>query len=695
MTPAKSHSLTHIARALSALGLICICQTAFAVAAAPDSAAVSNDSITLGEVTVRARRPFSEIIPGQTLGGERLEAMRSHNVADALRYFSGVQIKDYGGVGGVKTVDIRSMGTNHTGIFYDGIQLGNAQNGQIDLGKFSLDNLEAIDLYNGQKSDIFQSAKDYGAAGTLYLQSRTPRFDDTDRRWKANVTLRGGSFGLINPAGRFDFRISERVAATVSAEYSHATGKYRFRYRRLYDDGTTAWDTTATRLNGDLRAFRAELGLYGSLSRGYWQARVYYYDSNRGIPGAIVNNVWKNSQRQWDRNFFAQGHWRKTLSRVYSLQLKGKYARDYMHYLNPDTTLMYLNNRFYQDEIYLSGANKFNVAPGLRVNLAADYQWNTLSSTIRNFARPRRHTLMTAFAAAYELGGLRAQASLLHTLVLDHSRNSPDSAPVSYADNTLSRLSPAVMASYKLSRPWLVRAFFKRAFRMPTFNDLYYTDIGNAVLRPETADQLNIGAVADYTFDQTVFDALHLTADAYYNFVKDKIIAVPKGNGQYRWMMMNIGRVKILGLDLTAAATITPIPRLHLDLRLNYTYQSARDFSDPTDTRPGGIGTYKGQIAYIPHHSGSVTAALRWQRAELNYSFIYVGERYHNSSNIPENYQPAWYTSDLSLSYRLRLGPTALRATLEVNNLLDQQYEVIQNYPMPGRNYRLSLSVDL
>ena len=86
MTPAKSHSLTLIARALSALGLICICQTAFAAGAAPDSAAVSNDSITLGEVTVRARRPFSEIIPGQTLGGERLEAMRSHNVADALRY---------------------------------------------------------------------------------------------------------------------------------------------------------------------------------------------------------------------------------------------------------------------------------------------------------------------------------------------------------------------------------------------------------------------------------------------------------------------------------------------------------------------------------------------------------------------------------------------------------------------------------
>lgn len=86
--------------------------------------------------------------------------MNSLSVADALRYFSGLQLKDYGGVGGIKTVNIRSMGTNHLGIFYDGIELGNAQNGQIDLGQFSLDNVEEISLYNGQRSAIFQPASD-------------------------------------------------------------------------------------------------------------------------------------------------------------------------------------------------------------------------------------------------------------------------------------------------------------------------------------------------------------------------------------------------------------------------------------------------------------------------------------------------------------------------------------------------------
>jgi outer membrane cobalamin receptor len=35
-----------------------------------------------------------------------------------------------------------------------------------------------------------------------------------------------------------------------------------------------------------------------------------------------------------------------------------------------------------------------------------------------------------------------------------------------------------------------------------------------------------------------------------------------------------------------------------------------------------------------------------------------------------------------------------LKVTAEVNNLLDQQYDVILNYPMPGRNFALTLTMD-
>ena len=131
--------------------------------------AETDSVVSLDDVVVWGSQNGKEIVPSQRLSGKQLEGLSSLSVADAIRYFAGVQLKDYGGVGGLKTVDLRSMGTNHTGVFYDGVQLSNAQNGQIDLGKFSLDNVESISLYYGQKSDICQPAKDYGASGTIYI----------------------------------------------------------------------------------------------------------------------------------------------------------------------------------------------------------------------------------------------------------------------------------------------------------------------------------------------------------------------------------------------------------------------------------------------------------------------------------------------------------------------------------------------
>ena len=117
-----------------------------------------------------------------------------------------------------------------------------------------------------------------------------------------------------------------------------------------------------------------EGGLFGNIPHGVWNLKFYYYDSERGIPGAIVNNVWKNSQRQWDRNFFVQSTFKKEVSSRYNLMVNAKYARDYMRYLNPDTTLLYLDNKFWQDEIYISVANKYDIMKNWEADLSVDYK---------------------------------------------------------------------------------------------------------------------------------------------------------------------------------------------------------------------------------------------------------------------------------------------------------------------------------
>ena len=215
------------------------------------------DTVSLiSEVSVYGQRR-DEIVPSQRLSGKRLESLSSFSVADAMRYFSGVQIKDYGGVGGLKTIDVRSMGTNHMGVFYDGIQLGNAQNGLVDLGRFSLDNIEEIALYNGQKAQIFQPARDYGTSGSVYIRTRRPSFEE-GKNYNLRTTLRGGSFGLINPSIVWEQRWNNRITSSVSADFTDASGKYKFRYRRVLPSGEVAWDTTAVRQNGDIQSYRLE-----------------------------------------------------------------------------------------------------------------------------------------------------------------------------------------------------------------------------------------------------------------------------------------------------------------------------------------------------------------------------------------------------------------------------------------------------
>lgn len=627
----------------------------------------------LNEVVVTARAVQKEIFPVQELSGKQLHQLSSHNVADALRYFSGIQIKDYGGVGGLKTVNIRSMGTNHVGVFYDGIELGNAQNGTVDLGRFSLDNMESVTLYNGQKSAIFQPAKDFGSSGSIYLQTRTPQFEE-GKKYNVRASFKTGSFGVANPSVLWEQKLGQRISSSFSAEYLHSSGKYKFTYRMQ-----KGYDTTAVRQNGDLNALRVEGGLFGQLKQGYWKAKAYLYNSERGYPGAIVRNKFSHEDRQWDTNFFTQGTFKKDFTQWYSLLANAKYAYDYLHYLadpKKDESLMYVNNHYYQQEVYTSVANRFNLFPWWEASFSADYQFNLLNADLRDFVYPRRHTLLASIATAMRFKQVELQASLLETFVHDTSSGTP--AP------DKQKLTPSFFVSWwPFPQSGLnLRGFYKRIFRMPTLNDLYYTFIGNINLEPEFTTQYDLGFTYSRTFNSTWLRSLEVQTDVYYNEVENKIVATPTSNF-FRWTMVNLGNVEIRGVDV-ALQTGWKIGRdLTVSNRINYTYQRAQDFTDPKSE------FYGGQIPYIPWHSGSAVVNLQWRSWEANYSFIYTGERYSSQANIPYNYQLPWYTSDFSVSKGLKVWKGDLKLTLEVNNLLNQQYEVVICYPMPGTNFKL------
>ena len=643
------------------------------------------DSLTMlsiEEVVITATRNKFNVIspmPTQLLQGKELEKLNSLSVADAIRYFSGVQLKDYGGVGGIKTINVRSLGSAHTAVFYDGMTVGNAQNAQVDLSKYSLDNIEAIELYNGQKSSIFQPARGFFSSNSLYLRSKTPRFEK-DEKNHIRAAFKTGSFGLLNPSILYQQKITSDLSLSASAELVDAHGRYKYRYKK---EG--GYDTTAVRQNGNIRSLRTELTFYlMNKNIGKASLKGYTYNSERGLPGAIVANRFSHNQRQWDRNIFVHASLENSFFKNHGLLANIKFSRDYNRYVDPEYVTLEgaLDNRYYQSEWYASLVNKYSIANWWEASLATDFSKNTLSANLYRFPYPTRYSYFVALSTQMQWERIHIQASMLGAYV-------DEQVEQYYKGDNQKVFNPVISASVQPfeTSNFRIRAFYKESFRMPTFNDLYYTFVGNSSLRPEFTKQYDVGATWIHNNNSGLLRTASIQADVYYNRVTDKIVAMPSSN-LFRWTMMNLGEVEIKGLEVNTDTKFDLPKDFKLNLGLSYTYQKAIDIT------PKG-STYGDQIPYTPIHSGTVTSFLGWREWDLHYSFIYTGERYSQKANIPVNYVQPWYTHDLAVGWEGKLLRNNLRLSAEVNNVFNQYYDVILNFPMPGRNFRFNLSITI
>lgn len=623
------------------------------------------------------RQSFKSSVPLQILSDSALQRLNSFSVADAMRYFAGVQLKDYGGIGGLKTVNVRSLGASYTGVFYNGNPIGNVQNGQVDLGKFSLDNMEEIALYNAGSTQMPQPAMAYAAGSAIYLKSKNPIFNKRESTY-IKASFKTGSFGLVNPSILWQQRIAENYSLSVSGETVNADGKYKFH------STANGYDTTAIRENADIHSQRIEAAIAGHLRDStQWNTQLYYYHSERGLPGAIVSNVFYNAQRLWDKNFFAQSTFQKRFSNLYQLLLTGKYAYDYTRYADPDRigTNGELQNAYRSKDFYVSAANQFSLRRFWKILFSVDARRNILNADIYSFAFPSRNTLLGLLATDFSWDRLQVQGNVLSSYTWDKVQSGT-------AQPNRKIYSPAVAASWQpfWFKGFRLRGFYKDIFRLPTFNDIYYTDyasINNINLKPEYARQADLG----FTFLKNINPRLlvSMQTDAYYNHIKNKIIAMPSAN-LFRWRMVNLDKVSIHGINTQLKSTYNWSGELKTNISLQYTWEKALNKT---------IGsTYNNPVPYAPVNSGSVIFNADYKSWGLDYSFIYTGERYNIADiSLINSYMLPWYTHDMAINKAINIYRYKVKIAAEANNIFNQQYEVVRNYPMPGRSVRFLLNI--
>lgn len=680
--PTVSFRFVVLQRLLPVFGWLLLAFPALAVDTdKPDSTKIR----TIHEVTVTEKQRNSEIrstAPLQILSSKQIEQLNVLQVSDAVKYFSGVTVKDYGGIGGLKTISVRSLGGNHTAVSYDGITLTDCQTGQIDLGRFSLENVDMLSLSSGQSDNIFQPARLFASASVLNIQTLSPHFKE-NKNLNGKISMKLGSFGMLNPAMLIERKINKKLAASFSGEWLSADGKYPY----LLQQGPyeTNISTTEIRQNTDVQNLRLEASLYGNFAeneKGYLKA--YYYQSERGLPGAtILYNVEGSSkQRIWDNTFFTQAHYEKEFSRKWVFQANGKFNNGYLHYLDPTYPDLdgKMENTYLQREYYGSASVLFRAFENISFSASTDGAVNTLEADLPDFAYPTRFSWLSVLAAKYVTNQVLATASVLST-VIDETVKTAN--PVT----NYQHLSPYLSVSVKpfVDHDFRIRVFYKDIFRMPTLNDLYYSQVGQRDLKPEQTNQFNLGLTYSVSVGKWL-PLLSFTADAYHNDVTNKIVSYPNKDN-FTWTMLNYGKVAIDGLDLTAETSFQFSKEIGLILGTNYTYQRALNITDPNKS------DFKNQLPYTPRVSGSGKAAIETPWVNVSYSLLWSGKRYAVNQNYAENRLPAYADHSISFNRSFSFKKYLIYANVEVLNLLNENYQVIRWFPMPGRSVRGTISV--
>ena len=666
-------------------------------------ASEAGDSVTMrhGMVVQDSLLPAARVVhvpdrlptPRQTLDKSFLQLFAGRSVAEAAGTMAGLQIRDYGGVGGLKTIDVRGMGSAHTSVFCDGMPLANAQNGQVDLGRYAAASFESVGLFHGGASHMLQSARQWASGNSVEMVSRRPDFADTAFHTKAEAGMRTGSFGRLEPTLHWEQQWRRGLALTADATYLHAHGRYPFRLRKTFADGTVAYDTTAVREGGDISAVSMDMCLFGHPeSRTKWQAKAHLYASDRGIPAAVVNNVWGSAQRQSDTDAWIQGRWQRTWGDTYTLRLAGKAAVERLHYRNPDTLQLRTDRTFTQPSLYLSSVHRLALGRGrhgafYECALSVDYAFNSLRQASRwtlppgSLPHPTRHTLMTAWTGSVVWKKWRTVATLHHTFTSDASDLQPEVRRRQF-------VAPVVMTAFRPIPDLGFRAMVRRHQRIPTFNELHYHEMGNIQLRPEQCWQYSVGGEWERHFLRRTW-TLAFSADIFMHRITDKIVAVPRGSGQWRWMMLNVGEVLAHGTDLKGKVVWHATATMNFEVNAHYSYNRSEDRSNPDDNDPR-FGTFKGQIPYLPRHAGGLSAQYTFSSFTLLYVWSGVGCRYRSSANTPANRLQPWQTHDLTLLCTLP-HVSWLQLSAACYNVAGRQYEVVPNYPMPRRNFLIGI----
>ncbi len=576
-------------------------------------------------------------------------------VNEAIQFAPGVYIKDYGGLAGMKTISMRNTSSAQNVVMINGMKLSSTQNSISDLSNIPISLFSAIEVVRGGNSAVFGGGSIGGAIN----------FIAGNQSKSSEIMFNYGSFDEYQLRLKSGFEFNDTKFLS-NIEFTNSEGNYPFKSVQF------GKEQTFSRTNGHYQNISLANSIDSKLGKWDYFGMLFLRSGSKGLPGAVIQGKIQNDSASlsdkeiwWFNNF----NRKLTSFAEFKISLMGKL--NYSMYEDPQTFRnieLLKRNTFLNREVQLQSK--------IVVQDTANYLDLNLDAYFSNLKGDMLNQKMNGYAERYGIA-----LSSKYEKIYIKSKMIDASGLISFRTDFISELSPAfssMLASIFELKFLKTNASIQVSnnFRPPNFNEMYYLNYGNENLRPEKSVNINFG------LKKIFFNLINTEINAFFLNTTDQIIAVAMPGA---WSAQNVQKVITQGIELGL--------NLHtennlIDFSFNYTLQEAIDKSPDSYT-------FNKEIIYSPKELINSSLFINFSEFSIGSSVLYSSFRYALPANDLWSVLPDYLILNSNLTIKLKFAETKINLRADVLNILDEQYSVIINYPMPGRSFRFSINLNL
>lgn len=586
-----------------------------------------------------------DFLPALDSDSAELEYYNHGTIVEMLSQTTPLTVRNLG-PGYSISISNRGLAAAHTALYWHGVNINSHTTGIADFSLIPAAFVETMSLSLGGASSVMGSGL---LGGGVHLNPQAKSHHPVEVSWTNTAT------------STQNFETSLR--ANINA------GKWQSKTNVLLHRGRNHFEYINHAKKDKPIAIRQnnqfdQHGFTQHLSRKFGKHTVgidfWGVETNRQLPPSLT--AADAQENQYDRNLKVMLHSQLNFNRLQS-RIQLGFFHDILKYTNAQGVSSHISGEHWlanADFTYRASAEwnfKFGTANSLQRALA-ESNYSGMSEVLNNAIYA---------GATWTAANQKWSGSVV--LRYEHYREYRGALSPSFAW----RFIPNEWMKWQLS--------LSRNYRVPAFNDRFWSPGGNPDLAPEDAYQVSLGP--DFNLLKRNGHQLSAKVNGFYNYVDNWIQWVPQGS---YWGAVSYKTVYTTGLNADLKYQ-KKWKYWQFESDVDYVYTMALNIRSNYDETMANS-----QLPHMPVHKVNGRVGLRWKALGLYVDGAYVDSRYLSTKN--EKFIEGYALANGGVSWSFLFKPFKLALSGRVHNMFNTDYQVMPWMPMPLRHYSVSLKFE-